>query len=156
MPRRREPEPEPIKGDAIRFVGGEFKGRRGWLNEAKPSTNDFSYVIVKYKFNDEDSEFIDYPTRVRKIYIEPGFGICTSYGEQVVETHTDVDCKLEELAKLLVDCKISEVNLTALGIMLKERVRKYEQYKKKKGHKAMYRVTFFYGDEAASNQCFEH
>jgi len=91
-------------GKAIRFTGGVYSGKRGWLRNSKTSRGEnFTYVLVdvgngKVKKTIVSNEFVG-----EWLDQDP-----TSYAEAILKQHTDIDAMMNSLSAKLAQCHIQQ------------------------------------------------
>jgi hypothetical protein len=125
------------KGEPIRFVRGLYKGKTGWLNKEKGSTECQFYVIVSMANNKIKR------TRVNKESVAaPRDEMApSSYAEALLQQHPDLEEKMDILCRELAKCKIQK---DAAGIykILNRKIEEAIKRQSKKS-KAVYREVIF-------------
>jgi hypothetical protein len=128
------------KADTIRFLGGRYAGKTGWLRHSKRKRGQFYYYV-----------FVDLgDSTVLKTYVEiDNVGPAempepTSYAEALLQQHIDIEVAMTKLANQLATCSIqdgaSQVELCRVfSRKLYDAVVKQD----KKGRKARYRCVDF-------------
>lgn len=96
------PEPEPLKGDEVHFVGGKYLGKKGWMNAAKTQPAKMKYVIVDLGDGNELA------TRVRKDSVGQPPLPPNSYEEAALQQIPEVELALRKAARLLAKCGVQE------------------------------------------------
>jgi hypothetical protein len=133
------PEYKTKKGAKIRFVGGKYEGRKGWLNDAMENSRSRHYVIVKPNTRTGSGE-------EKATYVEPINYVLHSDKtpenrfEATIQAHAEIDCLISKLAKLCVECNLTAGNSgTAVSARLAERMIAFENHMNGKGSKGKYR-----------------
>jgi hypothetical protein len=85
------------KADEIRFTGGKYVGKKGWLRRSKHLCGERKvYVLVDLGTNDAVKK-----TFVNIEYVEQRAGEPTSYIEALMQQHSDVEISMNDLCKKL-------------------------------------------------------
>jgi len=71
---------QATKGDHVRFTGGVYEGKTGWLDTSRDETPCYVYVIVLMENREEK------PTRVTKKFVQDWMTKPKSYEEAVLIT----------------------------------------------------------------------
>ena len=128
--RRTKQKLVPIKGQAIQFIGGEYIGMKGWLDDSRDKCPSMHYVIVN--FGDEE-----YPTRVLTTNIaeltEP-----VTYVEHCLDQHPDIAKLMKKLCKALSECDLSDDDQVEVRHIFGDQLS--SSIRKNKGRKAWMRV----------------
>lgn len=88
------------KGDSIRFKSGSYRGRTGWLDADKGSTERQVYVCV-------DMGNKEFWTRVSKESIAPPYEQPSTFEEAALQQHPEIERMMDKLVRDLARCGIN-------------------------------------------------
>lgn len=112
MPRHREADPAPVKGEEITIIAGSYSGHRAWKNDAKGTTAKMVYVIIDMGDGNELA------TRIKKKNIGPPVASPSSYEEAAVQQIAAVQYHLKKAAYHLAKCQIKDWDETCRLFMI--------------------------------------
>ncbi len=126
------------KGEKVRFVGGKYVGKKGWLNNDKGDTTYFVYVIVDLG-NGKTKE-----TRVSKENVASPHTAPASYEEAVLQQIPEIEALMDKLARELAKCHVEVKDSSApileiMGLKIRDAMAKQVR----KGSKATWRMVKF-------------
>lgn len=92
----------PVKGEKVKFKGGIYSGRLGWINDAKKATKFFVHVVVALDDGEEKA------TRVKKTSVTKLSEVRApaTYEDALLDQYPDVNKDFDRLAMKLVLCGI--------------------------------------------------
>jgi hypothetical protein len=94
----------PARGAAIKFTGGKYKDKFGWMNSSWATTNKMQSVIVNMA-----EEGYEYAARIKKenfMLMSDVNTESTNYVEAILKQHADIDEMLNKLTKEMPKCSI--------------------------------------------------
>jgi hypothetical protein len=133
------------KGVAVRFVGGKYGGKKGWIDTAREHGENTIPVIV-----DQGKKGLK-ETYVFEASIE--FEPTTaprSYAEAVFQQCTDLDCSLTKLCRDLAKVNI-ENDAEGLLVVIQRKLTAAVAQHQAKGSKALYRKINYAPDSTNMN-----
>jgi len=126
----------PVRGDRIIFLKGEYEGEKGWTNKAKSPTSLSVFVIVDGGQNSKDD--IEWATCVRKtlvmLYTEP-----TCAEELVIQEDPKASYHLTGFAQAIAECGMTAT--PELLLLVKHHIETACVVQLEKGKKAKYSET---------------
>ena len=131
--------PAPRKGAAIRFIGGKYVGRRGWIDSGR-EFGETKVPVIVVKGSEEKQTAVDFTNyELETAYNEP-----TNYEEAIFDQVGDIELAMNKLVKLLAECpaveNTGEGGKRLARIFLK-RVGQAMKRQKNKGDKARWRFV---------------
>lgn len=143
MPQRKvNKKPlQPQRGARVCFVKGSYKGEKGWINEAKPPSDEDTqlHVIVDWgQIAKEDAFFV---TRVKKSSVKPHKNP-KNHAEYAVFNEPKVAKHLVGLAEALAEAGIESCG-PELQMLIKQYIDSACNAQIAKGTKAKYSSTAF-------------
>ena len=135
MSSRRQQGP-PRKGAEIRFVGGRYEGRIGWINDAKSPTKMRTYVIVYLGSGQEYPTLVAHKNFSIKRQEQPA-----TYAAAVFQQQPKIEKKLKELCAQLAKCGIGEEeDLGGVTSIIKRELKEAVEVQRALGSDAEYKV----------------
>jgi hypothetical protein len=126
------------KGARIKFVGGKYTGRGGWLDNGRDPTDSFTPVVVKLKNDKEKVTKVLHENYVLRTELADP----TSYEEAAFQQHADIDRLLTLLCKNMAECEMLDSagnSGTQLSRIFLERLLKAQTRQTAKGDAARWR-----------------
>ena len=121
------------QGEAIRFVGGKYGGKKGWMDTAKERSECTIPVIVDRGRKGLKETYVFETSVELEPASPPG-----SYAEAAFQECTDLDCSLTKLCHDLVKVSI-ERDAEGLLVVIQRKLRAAVIQQQAKGSKALYR-----------------
>jgi hypothetical protein len=125
------------KGQKIRFIGGKYGGKKGWINADRPASEERTYVIVNLKKKGLRNTFVMDFSFAFEPTTEPA-----SYARAVIQQCPDLDCALTKLCRDFAECSIKK-DLPGFAVVLGEKLEEAAALLESKGSKARYRRIKF-------------
>ena len=131
---------EGDKADAIRFLGGRYAGKTGWLRHSKRSRGQLYYYV-----------FVDLgDSTVKKTYVQidsfeaAEMQMPSSYAEALLQQHVDIEVAMNKLVNQLATCSI-QVGISGVKLchIFEKKLNNAMIKQDKKGSKARYRCVEF-------------
>jgi hypothetical protein len=131
---------EGDKAEAIRFLGGRYAGKTGWLRHSRRKRGQLYYYV-----------FVDLgDSTVLKTYVQidncesAEMPMPTSYAEALLQQHVDIEVAMNKLANQLATCSIQEgTTQVQLCKIFAEKLYTAMIKQEKKGSKGRYRCVEF-------------
>jgi hypothetical protein len=121
------------KGAKVRFIGGKYGGKKGWVDVDRAQGTDTIPVIVDLgKKGEKETYVYDY-----SVAIEPTENP-TCYAEAVIQQCPDLECSLTKVCRDFAKCSIREDPGGFLAIINKK-MDDATKWQDAKGSKALYR-----------------
>jgi uncharacterized Fe-S cluster protein YjdI len=122
-----------MKGREIRFIGGKYAGKKGWINTDKEPGENTVPVIVELGKKGEKETYV----------FELSVGIApseapSSYAEAVIQQCPDLAVSLTKLARDFAKCSI-HVDPDGFFRLVQRKVLEATEQHQAKGSKALYR-----------------
>ena len=127
-----------VKGQQIRFAGGTYNGKSGWINVAKKETSCFYQVIVCLD-NTTNKTTIVRKEHVRSVQ---STGSESTFGQAVLNQHSDVEAMMENLVRSLAQCDVATDSAEVVKIF-SDKLSDAIRAQMAKGSKARWRSTHF-------------
>jgi hypothetical protein len=131
---------EADKADPIRFIGGTYAGKTGWLRQSRRKRGT-TYLYVFVDLGD---------STVKKTYVQvENIGAAAmeepdSYAIALLQQHTDIEATMNMLVRQLATCSIQDGSTqVALTLIFTEKLHQAIVKQDKKGSKARYRCVDF-------------
>jgi hypothetical protein len=119
------------KGNSVRFCGGKYIGKTGWLNDEKGVTQQKVYVIVDMG-DEKTKETIVNRESIAAPYTQPG-----TFEEAALQQHPDIESMMDKLVRQLAKCNVGSTDVSVQTIastffnkMVKARTKQVELGKK--------------------------
>lgn len=122
------------KGTQIRFIGGKYRERKGWINEDKEAGENTVPVIVDLGKKGEKATYV-YENSIEK---EPT-AAPSSYAEAVLQQCPDLDCSLTKLCRDFAKCNI-KTDPAGFFAIIERKMKEATTQHEAKGSKALYRA----------------
>ena len=121
------------KGQAIRFIGGKYGGKKGWINSDKEPGENTVPVMVDLGKKGEKETFVYQDSVANEPSTAP-----SSYAEAVIQQCPDLDVNLTKLARDFAKCSI-HVDPEGFFRLVQRKVKEATEQHQAKGSKALYR-----------------
>lgn len=131
----------PVKGAPIKFTGGNFKGRYGWIDTSRPRKPKMQPVIVNMV--EEGYENITRCMIVNYILMSDVNDVPTTYVEAMLQQHPDIDDMLFKLCREMAMCSVDEHTADQVYDVLNERIKQAKGEQDRLGHDARWRHVNF-------------
>ena len=129
----------PVRGQRVRFIGGVYKGKEGWRNTARESTNHSMFVII-----DEDQaadKDADFATRVKKDNVAIRSNVTPQTWEHyLVQEDLKVAHNIAKMAQSMAEAGVKEASADLL-LIIKVCIDMACEEQAKKGDTAKYSAT---------------
>ena len=128
-----------MKGKEVRFIGGKYSGKRGWINMDKENGENTVPVIVDLgKKGEKETYVYDYSLELEDT------GIPATYAQAVIQQCPDLDCALTKVCRGFAKCNIRQDPEGFIGVVQKK-MTEATKLQEDKGSKALYRRIQFNG-----------
>jgi hypothetical protein len=125
------------KGQRIRFVGGKYGGKKGWINLEKPAGEETTPVIVNLKKKGEKATYVyNYSFEIEST-TEP-----SSYAGAVLQQCPDLDCALTKLCRDFAKCSIFR-DYPGFAAILDRKMQDATELMESRGSRGLYRHIKF-------------
>jgi hypothetical protein len=132
------------KGEEIRFSGGKYRGKTGWLDKGRAVTTCSCWVIIKM----DEAKELTTMLRQSSVKMIVNGGVPKTYEEAVLQQHPDIESLMEKLATELAKCNLSPSSVTIHEIV-EIKLREARAAQALKGNKATWHEVDFEGDDGA-------
>lgn len=141
--RKMKQFPPDQKGELIRFIGGTYCGKDGWVWAGRNFCKKQVWVIIRTNCEEVG-------TRVDKKFVEI-FVHPKNWVEAALQQHPEVELHLNELCEHLAKCNIDAIeNAENLQLVVSQKLTHAIEKQRRKGNGATWlRVHYDEDDEAA-------
>jgi hypothetical protein len=125
------------KGKEIRFIGGKYGGKKGWVDLDRTPGIDTTPVIVNLGKKGEKVTYVyDYSFEVEATTAP------TCFAEAIIQQCPDIDCSLTKVCRDFAKCNI-KVDPTGFINIVQKKITEAVNLQDDKGSKALYRIIKF-------------
>jgi hypothetical protein len=125
------------KGQSIRFVGGKYGGKKGWINVDKTAGEETTPVIVNLKKKGEKETYVYNFSFEIEHATEP-----SSYAGAVLKQCPDLDCALTKLCRDFAKCSIKK-DYPGFAAIIERKLQEATELIESKGSRGLYRRIEF-------------
>ena len=130
------------KGMKIRFVGGKYGGKKGWIDDdGKVGETTVSVIVNLGPKKGEHATFVySYSVATERVTT------ATTYAEAVMQQCPDLDCALTKICRDFAKCNIKK-DLPGFNLILQRKMADATKLLEAKGSKGLYRnIKFNHSD----------
>jgi hypothetical protein len=132
------------KGKEIKIIRGEYTGMKAWVDADAKKLKKLVYVIISVR------EGEDLRKRIWKSSVRSR-SRPASWEEAILDQHSDIDGKMDELANLLAKCEVQD-NSQPMAEIFMAKMNEANARQAAMGHRAVWRVTRYTEGDLQTHQ----
>lgn len=122
MPKKtgaRRPPNKPVMGQPIRFVGGTYVGRVGWIDIAN-KTRSSGKLCVIVDVDEHDAGMLAFAATVERANVRWVHAQATSWADSAIQQHPKLEAKMIAMAKHFAACDMEGNEESVLALLKNE------------------------------------